>query len=281
MGIVEAAIAGSRAMLAVLALAGGTASGQVAPAGAKATAPVAEARPIVGRDRLNDVSIAGLSMSPAVRADLKLTPERIRAISEAVDAAAPDIHKLKNRRRNVFNWVRQRRANQDELDRADLALRRAEGARDAAVRAHLSEPEYRRLFGIAVQRQGIRSLTWPEVAEAVGLLPDDAKEVRAILADREPRRAELIQQLNAEIPPADLFRYERIVRQYINKEPITAGDERWTVTWWDRRRKHGAKVEAFEDEIDAKLFRVLGLIQKKRFQALMGDPIDIDAADRP
>lgn len=237
-----------------------------------------EGSPIFGRRRLDEVvSVADLAVrSPKVAEELGLTPTDVRTLADALASASPNMTSLQNRLRNARSWVAGGTAGPNTLDRARTALEEAESKRADVIRARVSPKQFRRLLQIAAQQRGYRSLTMPVVADSVELSPEQRGLIRTILDAREAERSAIVQEALARIKPGDQGRYERVLDDERAGRPIDDGDRAFMKSWFEAKARRAARIEAFEDETDSRIFNVLTRYQKKRFLALVGDLVETE-----
>lgn len=235
-------------------------------------------QPRFGRDRLAGAfSVADtLVYSPKVARELGVKPEDRRAIVKAVDEASVRGTSLRARLMDAQTWVANGTAQQEVLDRARAAVDAMEAKKGEAVRSRLSRSQYRRLLGITVQRYGYRSLTMPEVAAAVELSDEQDDAIRTILAARESERSALIAQSLERIKPAEQRRYDHILKKELAHQPTSPEEQAFMIAWFKAKDDRLKLSEKFEDETDARLFKVLARYQQKRFRALVGEIIETE-----
>jgi len=203
-----------------------------------------------------EISIHRLLDNSSVQEELGLSDEQLETLRS--------IYMSRVRDPDYQNLVRRWRSTQGE-ERAALQ-REMTSYQDQLGRAMvevLDTDQRDRLLQIAIQNGGIQALKLPVVLDRLYLRPGQRERILGILAAKEANEAELFRQLK-----------ERIAS--VNKGPLSR-EARLSLINDQLKERHERAVQHNHASAVRALSRTLSRGQKRRFEAMAGEPFDVTA----
>jgi hypothetical protein len=232
-------------------------------------------------------SISVLVYIPAVRDELRISPELYEKIKTAQEQAASfyEMQQVHQRIR-VANqdWQEALRSRDKDaillagrnLDEARAIEANDDASKDKATRSLLTEAQSRRLFQISVQQEGARALLRPEAAEQLGLSDDQRLQLQNVMAALQAERDALRERIEAD--PAVQKRAAR-VREIVEKSRNGArppdDDLQFLAESWKRGELTTREYDRLDERADDRLMKVLTRYQRQGLNRLRGPDFDL------
>ncbi|WZP00913.1 hypothetical protein EP7_002572 [Isosphaeraceae bacterium EP7] len=204
-----------------------------------------------------ETSIPSLLSSEVVKREIGISQQQEMAIDTISNLYGRQFPELGMRLRNASD------PEEKAIVEAQIAEFQAE--LDDAIYTKLSRPQARRLTQIVAQNAGLRALTNPQVASAVGLSPFQQEAIVFALqrfdAEEQVMRAQFQERDSTDRAKIAHDDYESLAAFSRNKDRL------------DRIKTLNRSIQQARSKADREILKVMTKRQEKRFQQLLGRPV--------